>query len=126
MRSMWLASVASLLFALATGATAKGDESSIKPNVRALETRFRVVKQRYDADKRQYVLILQAKDTSDKPCNFDASFQDADDKEVKAVKLDFDDGGRQTTQGERYTAMIKYPTRKTMEKVTQIVITKSD
>jgi hypothetical protein len=126
MRLMRLAVTASLMFALGAGAVARADESGIKPNVKALETRFRVVKQRYDADKRQYVLILQAKETSDKPCNFDASFRDADDKEVKAVKLEFDDGGRQTTQGERYTATIKYPTRKTMEKVTQIVITKSD
>lgn len=126
MGPMRLAIIASLSLALGAGAVARGDESGIKPNVRALESRFRVVKQRFDADKRQYVLILQAKETSDKPCNFDASFQDADDKEVKAVKLEFDDGGRQTTQGNRYTATIKYPTRKTMDKVTQIVVTKSD
>jgi hypothetical protein len=122
MGPMRLAIVASLLLALG----ARGDESSIKPNVKALENRFRVVKQRYDVDKRQYVLILQAKETSDQACNFDAGFQDADDKEVKSVKVEFDDGGRQTAKGERYTATIKYPTRKTMEKVTQIVIKKSD
>lgn len=98
----------------------------IKPDLKALQKRFKVVKQRYDADKRRYVLILEAKVTSDAACNFDASFQDTDDKEVKAVRLEFDDGGKETTKGKRYTAVVKYPTRKTMERVTQIVIKKSD
>ena len=111
---------------IAVPAVQAGDESDIKPNTSDLDARFRVVKQRYDAGKRQYVLILEAKDTSDKPCNFDASFQDADDKEVRAVKVEFEDGGRQTAKGERYTATVKYPPRTTMDKVKQIVIKKSD
>jgi len=115
-----------LLLILPGFAWAQKDESTIKPDVKALEERFKIVKQRYDAGKRVYTLILEAKVTSDKACNFDASYQDADDREVKAVKLEFEDGGKQTTKGERYTATVKYPTRKTMEKVTQIVFKKSD
>jgi hypothetical protein len=112
-------------FLLAPAARA-ADEADLKPNVKALEARFKVVKQRYDADKRQYVLVLEAKESSDKPCKFDAVFQDADDKQVTTVKVEFDDGGNQTSKGEKYTATVKYPTRKTMEKVTGIVIKKSD
>ena len=107
-------------------ASKSADEADIKPEMKALEGRFKVVKHRFDAGKRRYVLILEAKESSDRACNFDASFQDPDDKEVTAVKLEFEDGGKQTTKGERYTATVKYPTRKTMEKVTQIVIKKSD
>jgi len=124
---MRLAIVGSVLISLVgIGVVRAGDEADIKPNAKVLESRFRVVKQRYDTGKRQYIFVLEAKVTSDQPCNFDASFQDADDKEVKAVKVEFDDGGRQTAKGERYTATIKYPTRKTMDKVTQIIIKKSD
>jgi hypothetical protein len=107
-------------------AKADNDESKIKPNVRALEKRFEVVKGRFDSDKRRYVWILQAKETSELPCHYDAVFQDADDKEIKSVKVEFEDGGTRTTQGERYTAFVKYPSRKTMESVTQIVVKKSD
>lgn len=114
-----------LLVALVPAARA-ADEADIKPAVKALEARFKVVKQRYDADKRQYVLVLEAKETSDKPCKFDASFQNADDKEITSVKVEFDDGGNSTTKGEKVTATIKYPTRKAMEKVTQIAVKKSD
>ncbi|MFT3882742.1 MAG: hypothetical protein QM703_24200 [Gemmatales bacterium] len=102
------------------------DESKLKPVVKALEDRFIVTKQRFDSGKRQYVLTLQARETSDQACHYDASFQNADDKEIKTVKLEFDDGGRQTVKGEKYVVTIKYPTRKTMENVTQIVIKKSD
>jgi hypothetical protein len=102
------------------------DESKIKPDVKALEKRFEVVKSRFDPDKRRYVWVLKAKETSEEPCHFDASFQDADDKEIKAVKIEFDDGGSRTMKGEKYSAYVKYPTRKTMEKVTQIIVAKSD
>src|SRR5262249_26748004 len=102
------------------------DESKIRPDIRAFEKRFEVVKGRFDADKRRYVWILKAKETSEQPCHFDAVFQDAVDKEVRAVKIEFEDGGSRTMKDEKYTAFVKYPTRKTMEKVTQIVVTKSD
>jgi hypothetical protein len=102
------------------------DEAHIKPDLAAIEGRFKVVKHRFDVGKRRYVLILEAKETSERACHFDASFQDPDDKEITSVKLEFEDGGKQTKKGERYTATVKYPTRKTMEKVTQIVIKKSD
>jgi hypothetical protein len=102
------------------------DEADLKPDVAALEKRFKVVKQRYNADKRQYVLQLEAKETSDDACHYEASFQDADDKELRTVKLEFDHGGRGTSKGEKYTATIKYPTKKGLEKVTQLVIKKSD
>jgi hypothetical protein len=116
-----------VLFILAAGPTTRaGDEADLKLDVRALEERFTVVKQRYDAGKRQYVLVLEARLTSDQACHFDASLRDPDDKEVRAVKVEFADGGGQTTKGERYTATVKYPTRQTMAKVTQIVIKKSD
>ena len=116
----------STLYLLAMTTIVRGDEADMKPNTKALEERFKITKQRYDAGKRQYVLLLEAKVTSDDACHFDVSFQDADDKEVKAVKLEFDHGGKQTTKGEKYTATVKYPTRKALEKVTQIVIRKSD
>ena len=116
-----------VLYLLVGGSASRaGDEADLKPDVKALEERFKIIKQRFDAGKRVYTLVLEGKVTSDKACNFDASFQDADDKEVKAVRVEFEDGGKQTTKGERYTASVKYPTRKTMEKVTQIVIKKSD
>ncbi len=102
------------------------DETKLKPVVKALEDRFIVTKQRFDSSKRQYVLTLQARETSDQASHYDASFQNADDKEIKSVKLEFEDGGRQTVKGEKYVVTIKYPTRKTMENVTQIVIKKSD
>jgi hypothetical protein len=105
---------------------AVNEESKIKPDVRALETRFQGVKGRFDDDKRVYVWVLEAKETSEAPCHFDAVFQDADDREVKSVKVEFDGGGARTEKGEKYRASVKYPTRKTMEKVTQIVIKKSD
>ncbi len=123
--SLWLLVALGCGLVAATAARADG-EADIKPALKALEARFKVTKQRYDPDKRRYVLTLEAKDSSDKPCNFDASFRDADDKEVTSVTVEFDDGGKQTKKGEKYTATIKYPTRKTMEKVTQIVIKKSD
>lgn len=117
----------SLLYLLsATPAFQAADEANLKPDVKALQERFKIVKQRFDAGKRQYTMILEAKVTADEACHFDASFQDMDDKEVKAVKLEFEDGGKQTIKGEKYTASIKYPTRKTMEKVSQIIIKKSD
>ena len=116
-----------MLFTISGCSAARAaDEADIKPNLAGIEGRFKVVKHRFDAGKRRYVLILEAKETSDRACNFDASFQDPDDKEITSVKLEFEDGGKQTQKGERYTATVKYPTRKTMEKVTQIVIKKSD
>ncbi len=118
--------MAVLCFLCGGPAAGAADEADLKPDVKALEARFKVAKQRYDAGKRQYVLVLEAKQTSDKPCHFDASFRDPDDKEVKSVRVEFEDGGKQTAKGERYTATVKYPTRKTMERVTQIVIAKSD
>ena len=118
--------VLGVLSILTCGPAARADEADLKPDVRALEERFTVVKQRYDAGKRQYVLVLEARLSSDRPCHFDASFRDADDKEVRAVKVEFADGGRQTNRGERYTATVKYPTRQAMQKVTQVVLTKSD
>jgi hypothetical protein len=124
MKSVTIGLLIFLLPAFVSAQEAK-DESKIKPDVKALEKRFEVVKGRFDADKRRYVWVLKAKETSEEPCHFDASFQDADDK-VKSVKIEFDDGGSRTMKGEKYTAYIKYPTRKTMEKVTQIVVTKSD
>lgn len=124
---MRLMIVACVLFVAPVLPAARADdEANIRPNVRDLEQRFKVVKQRYDAGKRQYVWILEAKVSSAKACHFDASFQDANDKEVTSVKVEFEDGGKQTTEGEKYTATVKYPTRKTMERVTQIVIKKSD
>lgn len=114
------------LYLLAMTTPVRGDEADLKPNTKALEERFKITKQRYDAGKRQYVLLLEAKVTSDDACNFDVSFQDADDKELKTVKLEFDHGGKQTSKGEKYTATVKFPTRKALEKVTQIVIKKSD
>ncbi len=102
------------------------DESKLKPDVKALEKRFKVVKERFDEGKRRYVWVLEAKETSESPCHYDAVFQDADDKEVTSVKIHFEDGGSRTMKGERYTAYVKYPTRKTMEKVTQIEVKKSD
>ena len=123
---MRLAIVVGMLAGLGVPHAWAVDEADIKLDVKALEKRFKVTKQRYDADKRRYVFILQAKETSDKVCNFDASFQDPDDKEVKSVKVEFEDGGKQTTKGETYTAIVKYPTRKAIEKATQIVIKKSD
>ena len=45
---------------------------------------------------------------------------------MKSIQVEFDDGGRETTKGQKYTAVVKYPTRKTMEKVTQIAIKKGD
>ncbi len=107
-------------------AQAAKDESTIKPNAAAIEKRFKIVKERFDADKRRYVWVLEAKETSESPCHFDAVFQDADDKEIKSVQIEFDDGGSRTTKGEKSTAYVKYPTRKTMENVTQIVAKKSD
>jgi hypothetical protein len=124
-QAMWMLGALTCSLILVRSSRA-GNEADIKPDLKALESRFKVTKKRYDASKRQYVLILEAKVSSDKPCNYDASFQDADDKEVKSVKVEFDDGGQQTTKGEKYTATVKYPTRKTMEKVSQIVIKKSD
>lgn len=108
------------------GVRRAADEAEIKPDVKALEKRFQVIKQRYDPDKRRYVLVLEAKATSNQPCHFDASFQNPDDKEITTVQLKFDDGATDTVKGKRYTAIVKYPTRKTMEKVTQIVFVKSD
>jgi hypothetical protein len=102
------------------------DEANIKPDIKAMEQRFKVIKERYDPDKRRYVLVLEATMSSNKPCQYEASFQDADDKEVKSVQVEFEDGGRDTTKGQRYTAIVKYPTRKQMEKVTQIVVKKSN
>ncbi len=110
----------------ATCAQDAKEESKLKPDVKALEQRFKVVKERFDAAKRRYVWTLEAKETSELPCHYDAVFQDADDKEVTSVKLEFEDGGTRTMKGERYTAFVKYPTRKTMEKVTQVVVKKSD
>jgi hypothetical protein len=122
-RSIWLF----LLFFLAlVRAQAAEDESKIKPDAKAFAKRFEVVKERFDQAKRRYVWILKAKETSETPCHFDAVFQDADDKEVKAVKIEFEDGGSRTTMGEKYTVYLKYPTRKTMEHVTQIAVKKSD
>ena len=116
-----------LLFTISGSSVVRAaDDADIKPDLAGIEGRFKVVKHRFDAGKRRYVLILEAKETSDRACNFDASFQDPDDKEITSVKLEFEDGGKQTQKGERYTATVKYPTRKTMEKVTQIVIKKSD
>ena len=116
-----------LLFTISGSSVVRAaDEADIKPDLAGIEGRFKVVKHRFDAGKRRYVLILEAKETSDRACNFDASFQDPDDKEITSVKLEFEDGGKQTQKGERYTATVKYPTRKAMEKVTQIVIKKSD
>lgn len=105
---------------------AEADETKLKPDVKALEKRFKVSKERYDSAKRRYVWVLEAKETSEDPCHFDAVFKDADDKEVTSVKLEFEDGGRRTMKGERSTAYVKYPTRKMMENVTQIVVKKGD
>jgi hypothetical protein len=102
------------------------DEASIKADTSGLGDRFDVSKHRYDAGKRRYVLNLVAKETSERPCHYEASFQDADDKEVTTVRLEFEGSGQRTEKGDKYTAYIKYPTRKTLEKVTQIVIKKSD
>jgi hypothetical protein len=124
---MQLAFLAGVLSVIGAGSPVRAaDEADIKPDLTALEGRFKVVKHRFDSAKRRYVLILEARTTSDKACHFDASFQDPDDKEITSVKLEFEDGGKQTQKGEKYTATVKYPTRKTMEKVTQIVIKKSD
>lgn len=118
--------VACFLFAGFIQPARADDEADIKPDVKELEKRFKVTKQRFDADKRQYVFILEAKATSDEACHFEASFQDPDDKEIRSIKVEFDDGGKRTMKGQKYTATVKYPTRKAMEKVTQIVIKKSD
>ena len=97
-----------------------------RPDVKQLEKRFKVTKQRFDADKRRYVWVLEAKVSSEDPCHYDAVFQDADEKEVTSVQIDFEDGGKRTTKGEKYRAYVKYPTRKAMEKVAEIVVKKSD
>ncbi len=115
-----------LVFAAFAWAQEAKDESKLKPDVKAFEARFKVVKGRFDADKRIYVWVLEAKETSDAPCQFDAVFRDTDDKEVKSLKVEFDDGGTRTDKGAAYRASVKYPTRKTMESVTQIVVRKSD
>jgi len=107
-------------------AQAAKDESKIKPSVSALEKRFKILKEYFDADKRRYIWVLEAKETSEAPCHFDAVFQDAADIEIKSVKVEFDDGGNRTMKGAKYRAVVKYPTGKTMEKVTQIVVKKSD
>src|SRR5262249_48816666 len=111
--------------ALARCQDARG-EAAIKPDAKALTARFKVTKERYDPDRRRYVWGLEAKESSDATCFFDAEFQDPDDREVTRVKVEFEDGGRQTVKGQTYRAEVKYPTRKTMEKVTQIVVKKSD
>ena len=49
-----------------------------------------------------------------------------DGESVHVYRVEFDDGGSRTAKGEKYTAYVKYPTRKTMENVTQIVVKKSD
>ena len=41
------------------------NESTIKPDVKQLEKRFKVTKQRFDADKRRYVWVLEAKVSSE-------------------------------------------------------------
>jgi hypothetical protein len=115
-----------LLTVTLLGAQSGKDESKLKPDAKALEQRFTMVKQRYDEAKRRYIWVLEAKETSEKPAHFDAVFQDADDKEVTSVRIEFEDGGKRTTKGQRYNAFVKYPTRKTMEKVTEIVVKKSD
>ena len=102
------------------------DEAKIKPDAKALEKRFKILKERFDPDRRRYVWVLEATLSSEAPCHFDAEFQDPDDKEVTSIQVEFEDGGKRTVQGEKYRAYVKYPTRKTMEKVTQIVIKKSD
>lgn len=122
----WMKLLLAILFFFGSQGSWAADEGEIKPDVKALEKRFKVIKQRYDPDKRRYVLILEATVTSNQPCHFDASFQNPDDKEVTTVQLKFDDGATDTVKGQRYTAIVKYPTRKTMEKVTQIVFVKSD
>jgi hypothetical protein len=102
------------------------DEAKFKPNAKAFEGRFRIVKERFDSEKRQYVWTLEAKATSEDPCHYDVEFQDADDALVVSQKVEFKDGGRRTTKGEQYQAVVKYPTRKTMERVTRLVVKKSD
>ena len=125
---MRYACVCSLLALLVAPLAAQDgkDEAKIKPDVKALEKRFEVVKGRFDPDKRRYVWVLKAKETTERPYHFDAVFQDADDKEVRVVRIEFEDGGGRTTKGEKYTAQVKFPTQKAMEKVTQIVVKKSD
>ena len=107
-------------------APARADEAKLRPDVQALDGRFQVKQARFDADKRRFVWVLEARETSAAPCLFDAVFLDADDREVMAVKVEFEDGGRGTEQGTKSRAWVKYPTRKTMEKVTRILLRKSD
>ena len=70
--------------------------------------------------------MLEATVSSEDPCLFDAEFQDADGRKVTSVSLEFEEGGTRTVQGERYRATLKFPTGKTMEKVTAIVVIPSD
>lgn len=107
-------------------ATARADEAKLKPDVQSLESRFQVKQARFDADKRRFVWVLEAKETAAEPCLFDAVFLDADDREVTTVKVEFEDGGQSTELGAKQRAWVKYPTQKTMQKVARILIRKSD
>jgi hypothetical protein len=124
-RLLTLALVVLVLPALVMAQAVK-DEAKIKPNVKALEKRFKVLKERFDPGPRRYVWVLEATTSSEAPCLFDAEFQDPDDKEVTRVPVEFEDGGKRTVKGQQYRASVKYPTRKTMERATQIVIKVSD
>jgi hypothetical protein len=125
MRWLTVALVVLVLPALAVAQGVK-DEATIKPDVKALEQRFKVLKGRFDPGQRRYVWVLEATVSSEAPCHFDAEFQDPDDKEVTRAQVEFEDGGKRTVKGGQYRASVKYPTRKAMERVTQIVIKKSD
>jgi hypothetical protein len=125
MRRVALTLVVFLLPIVLAGQEAK-NEGKIKPNAKALEKRFKILSERFDADKRRYAWVLEATITSEEPCHFDGEFQDSDEKQVTTVAVEFEDGGKRTEKGDKYRAYLKYPIRKTMEKVTQIVIRKSD
>jgi hypothetical protein len=102
------------------------DEARLRPDGAALKDRFTVRSTRYDTDRRQFVWTLVAKVTAEEPCHYDVEFLDADDERVVSKKLEFKDGGTRTEQGKTYQAVVKYPTRKQMEKVAKVVVRKSD
>jgi hypothetical protein len=123
---MLLSSVAAWLIALTIPHSQAPQEASLKPDSRVLKEQFTISRERYDESKRAYIWVLVAKADIEGTPHFVARFRDADERAIESKDLVFSPAVSNAARGTKFTVTIKYPTRKSMERVESIEVVRND
>jgi hypothetical protein len=97
--------------------------SALRPAAK-FGTRYRVVEERYEAAKREYVWLLESTEEYTEAPLFTGVFQDSAGVAIQKTGVRFDPASGYTAKGKRVRATLPYPNELTLARVRRVVVEK--